>query len=281
VNQAARTVLLAIMPMLDDVDIAPVQRGHQSHGVVIPGLGGPSGAADGHGHGGAPVGGGPACSRSGAPAGGRGGAAGSSSAAALGKGKQTRIILDDDEVSFDEDEPLQKRLRQLSDAGPVVRDEAAAADKEAADKTVVEEVAAKRAAKESVTKEAAEERAAKEAAATAVAAEAAGAARGSPAPSQALSAAGAKRSTTPSGSTPPPKHPSVCPALSPFFAFFILLLPFLSRSSPSGTTAVTGAAATDVVVGAAPGSAPTSDPRTPEGVPEDVVESEGELEVAP
>jgi hypothetical protein len=51
VNQVVRTALLAIMPTLDDVDIAPVQRGDQSHGVVIPRPGGPSGAAGGHGHG--------------------------------------------------------------------------------------------------------------------------------------------------------------------------------------------------------------------------------------
>jgi hypothetical protein len=46
-----------------------------------------------------------------------------------------RVILDDEEVSSDEDEPLQKRLWQLSGAGPVVLNEAAAtmavADKEA------------------------------------------------------------------------------------------------------------------------------------------------------
>jgi hypothetical protein len=92
--------------MLDDVDIAPVQRGDQSHSVIIPGLGGPGGATGGHGHGGVPAGGGSACSRSGAPAGGRGGAAGSSSSMAPGKGKQMYVILDDDEVSSDEDEPL-------------------------------------------------------------------------------------------------------------------------------------------------------------------------------
>jgi hypothetical protein len=71
VNQAARTTLLAIMPTLDDVDIAPVQMGDQSHGVVIPRLGGSMG------------------SRSRAPAGGRGGGStgGSSVARAPGKGK--------------------------------------------------------------------------------------------------------------------------------------------------------------------------------------------------
>jgi hypothetical protein len=63
--------------------------------VVIPGLDGPGGAADGHGcgggplvgRGGVPVGDGPAGSRSGPPVDDRGGAAGSSSAAALSKGK--------------------------------------------------------------------------------------------------------------------------------------------------------------------------------------------------
>jgi hypothetical protein len=131
------------MPMLDDVDIAPVQRGDQSCGMVIPGLGSPGGAAGGHGppagHGGILVGGGPVGSCSGAPAGGRGGAAGGSSAApSPGKGKQTCVILDDDEVSSDEDEPLLKRLWQHSGTGPTVLNEAAettaTTDKEAADK---------------------------------------------------------------------------------------------------------------------------------------------------
>jgi hypothetical protein len=54
VNQAARIALLAIMPTLDDVDIAPVQMGDQSRGVVILGLGGPGGAAGGHNRGGGP-----------------------------------------------------------------------------------------------------------------------------------------------------------------------------------------------------------------------------------
>jgi hypothetical protein len=73
-----------------------------------------------------------------------------------------RVILDDDEVSSDEDEPLQKQLRQLSSAGLAVLDEAAAADKEAVDK---------RAAKEATTKRAAEERAVEEVMANAGAAE--------------------------------------------------------------------------------------------------------------
>jgi pyruvate/2-oxoglutarate dehydrogenase complex dihydrolipoamide acyltransferase (E2) component len=167
-NQAARATLLAIMPTLDDVDIAPVQRGDQSRGVVIPGSDGTGGVTGGHSHGGVPAGGGPAGGRSGASAGGQGGTTGSSSAAALGKGKQTCVILDDDEVSSNEDEPLQKRLWQLSGAGPAVRDEAAA-DKwvaeEATMKRSVEEAAAKQAVEEATAKRAAVKRAAEEAAA--------------------------------------------------------------------------------------------------------------------
>jgi hypothetical protein len=53
---------------------------------------------------------------------------------AFSKVKQTRIILDDEEVLSDEDESLQKRLRQLSSAGPAVRDEETVTNKEAADK---------------------------------------------------------------------------------------------------------------------------------------------------
>jgi hypothetical protein len=111
-NQTVRTALLAIMPMLDDVDIISVQRGDQSHGVVNPRPSGLGGAAGGHGHGGVPVGGGPAGNRIGAPVGCREGAAYGSSATsgsnavAPGKGKQTCVIPDDDEVSSDEDEPL-------------------------------------------------------------------------------------------------------------------------------------------------------------------------------
>jgi hypothetical protein len=69
-NQTARTALLAIMPKLDNVDIALVQRGDQSHDVVIPGPGGQGDVAGGHGgggppagRGGVPIGGGPAASR--------------------------------------------------------------------------------------------------------------------------------------------------------------------------------------------------------------------------
>jgi hypothetical protein len=115
-NQAARTALLSIMATLDDVDIATVQMGDQSRGVVIPRLGGPGGAAGGHGRGGGPsagcggipTGSGPAGSHGGALAGDRGGgpASGSGLAPAPGMGKLARVILNDDEVSSDEDEPL-------------------------------------------------------------------------------------------------------------------------------------------------------------------------------
>jgi hypothetical protein len=122
------------------------------------------------------------------------------------------FALDDNEVSFDEDGPLQKRMRQLSGARPTVLDEAAAADKEATDKRVVEEAAMKwaaeeRAAKEAAVKKAMEERAAKEAAVKAMAVEVTGAAGGSLAPGQAPPVAGAKRAATPSGSTPSTKRP--------------------------------------------------------------------------
>jgi hypothetical protein len=157
-------------------------------------------------------------------------------------------------------------------------------------KEAAEEAAMKKAAEEAATKKAVEERAAKVATAKAATAKAAGAARGSSAPGQAPSAAGAKRTMAPSDSTPASQtslhgclETLICPDLSPFFFFFcfILLLPFLSRSSPSGVAAVTGAAAVHAVVWAAPGPASISEPRTPEGVSKDVVESEGEPEAAP
>jgi hypothetical protein len=98
-DQAARTTLLAAMPTLDDVDIVVVQRGDLSRGVTIPGatVTGGRGGTTGGGRGGrGPRG-------SGSP----------SSAPALGKGKgvSRRVVHDDDEVSSDEDEPLQVRLR--------------------------------------------------------------------------------------------------------------------------------------------------------------------------
>jgi hypothetical protein len=187
-NQAVRIALLAIMPMLDDVDITPIQRGDQSHGVVIPGLGSLGRAVGGHdsgggspvGLGGVPVGGGLTGNRSGALTGGRGGgpAGGSSTAPTPNKGKQTCVILDDDEVSSDEDEPLQKWLWQLSGARPVVLDEAVVADKEATDKRAAEEAVMKRVTEERATKEATMKAAATEEVAGKTANEATGAAEG-------------------------------------------------------------------------------------------------------
>jgi hypothetical protein len=233
-NQVARIALLAAMPMLEDVDIAPVQRSDLSHGVVIPRGSGLGGAAGGRGRGGGVAGGlggisadgrggpasggpggGPASGHGGAPTGGRGGhlAGGSDLAPTPGKGKdkQVRVVLDDDEVSSDEDTPLQKRLRLLSDAGrssgsapatpSVAAAKKAAADREATNRRAAEEAAVKEVAdKEAADKRAAEEAVMKEASV--------GVARDSSAPGQAPSSvAGAKRAAVPSGSTPPAKQP--------------------------------------------------------------------------
>jgi hypothetical protein len=212
-NQALRTMLLVIMPMLDDVDITPVQRGDQSRGVVIPRLGGLGGTAGGHGRGGGPpagrggvpAGGGPASSHSGTPTGSGGGGpiGGSSPAPAPGKGKHVRVVLDADEVSSDEDEPMQKWLRQLSSSGSAVLNEAATmmatTDKETMDKRATEE----RAAEEWATAKAA----AAEEVAGKTTDEATRAVGGSPAPDQAPSVAEAKRAVAPGGSTPLAKRP--------------------------------------------------------------------------
>jgi hypothetical protein len=145
VNQATRTTLLATMPMLDDINIAPVQRGDQSHSVVIPRAGGPAGAMGGH-------------DRPAAVASPRQPAAVVSwqatplaaPAPAPVKGKHARAIRDDDEVSFDEDENLQKRLRWpfgavgLSGSGPTPTMPGAVATTLAVDKRVMEEATTSR-----------------------------------------------------------------------------------------------------------------------------------------
>jgi hypothetical protein len=104
-DQAARTALLAAMPTLDDVDIAVVQRGDLSRGVTIPGVTvtGGRGGTTGGGRGGRGPGG------SGCPS--------STPAPGKGKGVSTRVVHDDEEVSSDEDEPLQVRLRSRFPAG--------------------------------------------------------------------------------------------------------------------------------------------------------------------
>jgi hypothetical protein len=131
-----------------------------------------------------------------------------------------RVVLDDDEVSFDEDAPLQKRLWLSSSAGgssgfaPAVPEVAttmnATVDREAVDRRAAEEVAAKVAADKEATdkratvkvaadKEATDKRVTEEAAVKEASVGAAG--NVSP-PGQALSsAADAKRVAEPSGST--------------------------------------------------------------------------------
>jgi hypothetical protein len=79
-DQVTRSMLLVAMPSMDDISIALIQRGDQSRGVQIPG----SGAA-----------------------GGQGGAA-PSLAPTKGKGKVVRVIHNDDEVSSDDDVPVQR-----------------------------------------------------------------------------------------------------------------------------------------------------------------------------
>jgi hypothetical protein len=121
-----------------------------------------------------------------------------------------RVVHDDDEVSSDEDEPLQARLWLLFPAGgssslgtssPIVVAVEAAGAEAAMDRRAVEEAAAKEVAGE-----------------------------GSSVPVQVpSSAAGAKRAVMPSGSSPPAKRPyrgvwrpryaskSLCPVCFVFF----------------------------------------------------------------
>jgi hypothetical protein len=177
------------------------------------------------------------------------------------------VILDDDEVSSDEDEPLQKQLRQLSGAGPAVLDEAAA------DKRTAEEATSKRVAEERAAEEVTVKAAATEEVAGKTANEDAGAIVGLAGPRP-----GALSGRAQEGYGSKWLHPasqtslqwcletSVCPAFSPpcllFLWGFILLLPFLPRSPPSGAATATGTAAADAAVGATPGPAPDGEPRT-------------------
>jgi hypothetical protein len=76
-----------------------------------------------------------------------------------GKGKHACIMLDDDEVSFDEDEPQQKQLRWLPSAGPssAALDKAAVANKEATYMRATKEATTKRGTEEATVKAAADE----------------------------------------------------------------------------------------------------------------------------
>jgi hypothetical protein len=135
------------------------------------------------------------------------------------------VVLDDNEISFDEDESLQKRMRQLFGARPAVLDEAAAmtavADKEATDKRFAEEAMTKRAEEERAVEEVAMKAVVAEEAAGKAADEAAGAGEGSSAPGQVPSVAEAKRAAA------PPRQPNVPTGvfrnlgLSCFFTFFV------------------------------------------------------------
>jgi hypothetical protein len=104
-DQAARTALLAAMPTLDNVDIAVAQRGDLSCSVTIPGatITGGRGGTTGGGRGGRGPGG------SGSPS--------STPAPGKGKGVSRWVVHDDNEVSSDEDEPLQVWLRSRFPAG--------------------------------------------------------------------------------------------------------------------------------------------------------------------
>jgi hypothetical protein len=174
-------------------------------------------------------------------------------ASAPGKGKPVRVILDDDKVSSDEDEPLQKQLWQLSSAGTAMLNMAATmtatADKEAVAKRVTEEAMVKVAVDEEVASMATDE--------------AAGVVRDSPAPSQAPLVARAKRAAAPSGSTPPANHP-YRGVWKPQFVHTLSSLLFLYNgasfsdyislflpSSPSGAATATGMTAFAVGTAAA------------------------------
>jgi hypothetical protein len=97
-----------------------------------------------------------------------------------------RVVHDDDEVSSDEDEPLQARLQSLFPAGGSNSLGTASPDVVAVKAAGAEVATDRRAAEEAVAKEAADE----------------GSSVSGQAPS---SAAGAKRVATPSDSSPPAK----------------------------------------------------------------------------
>jgi hypothetical protein len=261
------------MPTRDDIDIAVVQRGDLSRGVTIPGATatGIRGGATGGGRGGRGPGG------SGSP----------SSAPALGKGKgvSTRVIHDDDEVSSDEDEPLQVRLRSQFPAGGSSSLGTASPIAVAAEAVGVEATTDRRAAEEATAKEAAGE--------------------GSSVPSHVPSStAGAKRAVTPSGSSPPAKRPyrgvwrprygpkSLRPVLLSFCEAHNFIFPSSrpppAPRAPSVATVVSsaapaaGAAGPVVAAEVVPELVASGTPQTAEGVPVDVPESPADSpEVAP
>jgi hypothetical protein len=87
-----RSLLLKALPKLEDIDIARLQRGDESHGVQIPGM---DAANDRHGtH--------------------------ITTGSSKGKGKAMPYVGSGDEVLSVEDIPLQRRRRLLRSDGPVV-----------------------------------------------------------------------------------------------------------------------------------------------------------------
>jgi hypothetical protein len=138
------------------------------------------------------------------------------------------VILDDDEVSSNEDEHLQKWLRWLSSAWPS-GPACAAADGTAATTAATDEVTDKRVAEESTVRRVMEEAAVKAAAdevTNKTADEATGAFGDSPAPGQAPSVAGDKRVALQVAPPHQPNDPtghlqtSVCPASFFWWASF-------------------------------------------------------------
>jgi hypothetical protein len=192
-DQAARLMLLVAMPSMDDVGIAPIQRGDQSWGIQIP----RAGSASGQGN------------------------AAPSPAPSKWKGKVVWVIRSDDEVSSDDDVPLERQMRARGRgrstidgpplAAPVLRPTSSAAawatvprgcsGSLAVGDTVAttrgaaakEAAAKKKATEEAVTKKKASEEAAKKTESGAVIA------GSDPSPSPSV---GVKRVTASSGSTP-------------------------------------------------------------------------------
>jgi hypothetical protein len=212
---------------------------------------------------------------------GPGGSGSPSSAPALGKGKgvSTRAVHDDDEVSSDEDEPLQVRLRSRFPAGGSSSLGTASPIAVAAEAAGAEAATYRRAAEEAAAKEAAGE--------------------GSSAPGQVpSSAAGAKKAVMPSGSSPPAKRPykgvwrpryvpkslrpisfSFCEAH--YFSFPSSRPPPAPRAPSvatmaSSTAPAVGATVLAVAVEVVPELVTGGTPQTPKGVPEDVPESPGD-----
>jgi hypothetical protein len=216
------------------------------------------------------------------------------------------VVLDNDGVSSDEDEPLQKHLRRRSGVGgpsgsrpaPAVPDEAATTDKEAEVTSAVEEVVEKVAAdkeaaaeeaamKVAVDKEIADKRTADEAT---VKEAVVATAEDPPAPGQTPSSVAAtKRAAAPLRGPNDPRGAFGNLGLSspPFYLLFFASS-FLHSSSLFGvataagtTTPAVGTIIIEAAVRTTLGTATGGERRTPEGIPEDVLEESEEPTMAP